>query len=244
MSRTKRERAFLMNMVGGGAAAATYQSTIAVIPNLIAYWPLNETSGTVANDVGGSAYHGTYVNATLNNTAGPGASMGNAPRFDGTGDYVSFPADFLAVTTYRDTGSLSMWLKPVAYAQYAFRLFETNQINILVRLVSGTRLDCNRNGADNVDKIAQINPGSTADWFHLAMTWQIAANGLKAYFNGVVGATTATPSAAGTGALSATGSVIGAASTTANFYNGYIAHVALYSRVLTAPELTTLATAI
>jgi uncharacterized repeat protein (TIGR01451 family) len=57
------------------------------LPNMVAWWPLDETSGTTANDLAGVPNNGTHVNGP---TPIPGKVAG-ALRFDGVDDHVRVP---------------------------------------------------------------------------------------------------------------------------------------------------------
>ena len=63
-------------------------STILAL-NPIAYWKLDETSGTTAINYGtlGTAANGTYSGATLGQVAAPGGGL--APLFDGANDLLN-----------------------------------------------------------------------------------------------------------------------------------------------------------
>ena len=62
---------------------------------LLMHLPLNETSGTRANDWSGNNLHGTYVN-------GPQLQGANGARLDGVNDYIQLPNNLL-----RNLGSLT-----------------------------------------------------------------------------------------------------------------------------------------
>jgi hypothetical protein len=107
-------------------ALSTYQSKILDTfgPDIIAYWPLNEMSGTVAYDVSGNHFNGTYYGVTPAQSAGAGSTFGLAPSFDGVNDYIELYSAGLA--TEIGTGDLTMcvWLKAQSAAglHYAFLL--------------------------------------------------------------------------------------------------------------------------
>jgi len=70
-------------------SCVTLQVTGCVTPpaNMTAWWPLDETSGTTANDLAGVPNNGTHVNGP---TPTPGMVAG-ALRFDGVDDHVRVP---------------------------------------------------------------------------------------------------------------------------------------------------------
>lgn len=73
-----------------GAVVASQPATAAA--QLVAHYPLAETSGTVAIDASGSGRNGTYV-------GGPGLTGAEGVRLDGTDDYVDLPDNLLAGLT-------------------------------------------------------------------------------------------------------------------------------------------------
>ncbi|MFA3783401.1 LamG-like jellyroll fold domain-containing protein [Melioribacteraceae bacterium 4301-Me] len=84
-------------------------------PKLVAWWPLDETSGTTANDLAGFNNQGTHVNGPIPT---PGKVAG-ALHFDGIDDYVIVPnhselnvgtTDFTIDTWVRTTDSLGVVL--------------------------------------------------------------------------------------------------------------------------------------
>ena len=73
-----------------GSNSAEYTATV-LADEPLAYYKLDETSGTVANDSSGNGHHGTYVGGpTLNQT--PPINTGKAIRVDGTDDVMTIPA--------------------------------------------------------------------------------------------------------------------------------------------------------
>ncbi|GAI14148.1 unnamed protein product, partial [marine sediment metagenome] len=79
--------------IGAGGVLAYDDKVLGMDP--IAYWPLSETSGLVANCLVNPAQNGVYTGVTLGQ---PGIGDGNtAPYFDGTNDYVDvLTAAFIA----------------------------------------------------------------------------------------------------------------------------------------------------
>jgi hypothetical protein len=65
-----------------------YQNTVTGTPGLVACWPLDETSGTTANDIGPNHFNGTYTtgpnvatyNAAQQSDAAPGTFTLNQPN--------------------------------------------------------------------------------------------------------------------------------------------------------------------
>jgi hypothetical protein len=219
----------------------------------IAYWPLNETAGLVADNLGtlGAAADGAYTGVTLNNALGPDGVNG-APLFDGTNDYVDIHTAALSAAFNGATGSMAIWCR-VANAgiwtegatRYAFHLFSASNDYYRIyrdsynnRLVSGGRAG----GGSAV----MIRDGlTTTDWFHIAVTWSDGANADQVYdyYNGSPG-TPSTSLNAWTGVgLAANLTLIGAYQASPTLpWNGWLAHAAVWDHVLTPAQILDLAT--
>lgn len=232
MSRTKRERAFLMNMFGGVAAVTTYESTVLAMQSatLTEYWPLNELTGTTASDVKGGS-NATYSNVTLNQIDGPGPGMGRAGLWNGSTSYAITPslANPLA-------GTLSLWAKaadttltwrPIwtATAGRTYILYKMDTQEYYLRISSA-----------NINNDYEAMPDITL-WNHWALTWK--TNEVRGYLNGVAVWSVDTWAA---GALAANVCYIGANDGTGSAgFKGYIQHVARWSSVLTPAQIAELA---
>lgn len=76
----------------------------------IAYWPMEETSGTTM--VASIGANGTYVNGPTLAVAGPSAKIPKAVSFDGLNDYAFAALDLSAMSQT----TISFWLAWTAYA--------------------------------------------------------------------------------------------------------------------------------
>jgi hypothetical protein len=66
--------------------------TLQVYPKRkVAYWPLDNTTGTIATDVSGNGLDGTVTNTTFDVASVPG-KFGTALQFDGSDDHIEIPA--------------------------------------------------------------------------------------------------------------------------------------------------------
>lgn len=244
-SPTARRQPYALRDGGG----YTYVLKVASY-NPVAHWQLNDTSGTSAIDSSGNGYHGTYSGVTLNALALPGATMGNAAQFNGTSAYVSMPLAFRNVTSYRNEGTLMMWINTPTYANnYAFRVTTAagspNAFSLEVRITT-TNFLIRRSGGNDSLLGANYAHASVAGWICLAMRWSVANNALAVFQNGTSKGTATSIVAAGTGALTSTQAQIGANvnSPFSGGYSGYIGHVAIFASALGDSAITDLATAI
>jgi len=211
--------------------------------NPIAYWRLNEKSGSTAADSSGNGYDGTTTGATVNQQ---GNGDGTSYLFDGSGDDVALPAGFMTALDAAISGGAvtigiplkvadaGFWTEGVRRDPFRFAVDGSNEIyiekiptNDLLQYVfeaGGTAV------SENVDI------GSPTGWTFLVMTIDILNDVLRLYHNGAqVGSDqTGFGSFAGNIAIAHIGSRDGST----RIFDGNIAHVAVWDRVLTAAEIS------
>lgn len=229
---------------------ADYASLARAIPNLIQYLQLTETSGATAADSSGNSCTGAYkAGVILNDAAGPGASMGNAPKFDGGAtSYIDPVTAALTALFTAAEGSLAIWAKVLSSAEwtdgvsrFAFSYVrngnnrvdfgKSNAANTVFAQWAG-------NGAFTIPTHASFSPTA---WFHVAVTWKVSVPRLRLYINGTQSGADASITAWTLSSL--VSAAIGARFDAANLFKGWLAHAAVFSRELTQAEITTLATA-
>ena len=214
----------------------------------IAYWPLDEGSGAVARCLVNPAQNGAYTGVTLANDAtGPFGTP--APYFDAANDEVDVYSAALAAAFDGAVGSIAVWAKVSAVGVWT---------DLATRMVMQLRVDANnyvrvyRDGTDNEMRMlfrsgggnsnVNIAPIAPTGWEHYAITWDKAANQMKAYYQGAQFDVTQGIAVAWAGALAANNCFIGAGDAGPLFvWDGYIAHPALWDRALGAGEIATLA---
>jgi hypothetical protein len=219
---------------------------------LLVYWPLDEASGTTAADASGNNRNGSYVGAgvTLGVTGiGDGRT---AMRCAGTTNVMTGNASANGLNTAfgaaaPTAGTIQAWVRITssgvwtdAAARYALEIIGTaqNRISLLKSTTSNTITLAHR--GSNVLK--QINATlSDLLWHHLALTWDTAADQLKAYVDGVQSGSTVTGLGTWTGnalvhagAQNATG--------TSGPWSGDLAHPAIWSVAKDATAIADLAT--
>lgn len=213
-------------------------------------WPLDETSGLTATDIG-AGNNGIYRNGVLLNQPGACSGTATATFFDGVDDYVEVPhtAEYLM-----DEGTVALWVNvnAVGTEQMFFSkdsndldtgghltLYVTAAGNLEVRLQS-TTLFYYANGP-------ALTPGA---WTHLTVTW--GPGGLALYANG--GAPATNPYMGGLGLTSGGAGnfepiAFGASTITSgdlvvtplnSFMTGFLDDVRIFNRALTQPEIQVL----
>jgi hypothetical protein len=227
------------------AAAATYQANVLAIANLVSYWPLNETAGTTATDVK-NAYNGTYNSCTLNDLAGPGASMGSAPKFNSTTSYIQLPSSSLNGAWNTELGTISIW----CYLNELWSLNrESYMVNIGANLTNRYRIEKQGTNTPALSYFRGASSGgtttntiTTAAWHHLAISWNKSSNAFKGYIDGTQDGSTQALNGTWAGSLADNATLIG--SYDGYLWNGWLMGCAFFARDVSSTEVTTLATAV
>ena len=222
--------------------------------DLMAYWPLNEQSGTAVLDVSSNGENATSASlvripSTRGFTAPDG---GRCAQFDGSASIINVTGTYSSTIAVAE-GTLQAWvavpssaLGGTTKAQIVLLAADTaNQIGIDFDTTA------NRFSGDYFAGAADATysttygqlvyndywaPG-TPTWHHLALVYSKAADSVVLYVDSV--ASTACASlGAWTGAFGSTLTNIGSSvSTGADDFTGYISHVAWWKAPLTAKEV-------
>ena len=212
----------------------------------IAYWPLNEATGTNANCLVNSAQDGTYTGVTLGQT---GIGDGNTcPLFDGTNDYLD-----VYTTAFRDAfdgneGSIMFWLKAntvviwtnaTDYFCYRFRADADNYLQIYQ---GATNFYWGRVGNGNTDSRTIDSSAWDTDWINIAFTWSKTADDCFAYKDGVKQGATIDYGEDLVGNLAEVSTNIGTNTQTPhNPWHGWLAHFVVWDSALTPTQIADLA---
>jgi hypothetical protein len=220
-----------------------YRSRVLALGPL-AYWPLSEPSGSTMTDIKGG-YNGAYYSGTTLGQPGIGDGL-TSVLFNGSSGYAQISganltalgaamsvAEFSIMCWLKVSGS-GVWTDGQQRRQIYFGFgTETNDHFYFRKQVDANITRCGRAGT-TTPHIAIDHTTSTTDWFHVCMTSSISGNAVKFYFNGAQTGSTYTGPQPILGSLATV--LIGAASGV-YFWSGYMAHVALFSRALSAAEV-------
>jgi lysophospholipase L1-like esterase len=211
---------------------------------LIAYWPLDDSGGTVARDVSGHGRHGVYTGVTLGQSVPPFV----APLFDT--DYVNvYSASFRdAFTPLKFSLVLALKIGSVGWNNLAvgrplyFAVNSSNRVVIQKPNTAGGTIDVIYT-AGGTGKSVSLAPVIMAGWIVIGLTVDKAADQMKVYRNGVQYGSTVTGLGVWAGTLASTTTVIGASDTASlNPWAGHLAHVAVWAdTVLAASEMAAIA---
>jgi len=154
---------------------------MALTDNLIAYYKLDETSGTTAVDSVGS-YNGTNNGATINQTG----KIGKAYSFEGVNDYISTTLTIPAATS-ATLASYSAW---VYYGGSEVKAFgsdagSTGQIHLYASInATGLTFGETYFGGGSSDGPDTYSFTPTNGWYHIVIV-KTAASKFDIYLNGV-----------------------------------------------------------
>jgi len=216
--------------------------------NLLAYWPLNETAGSIADNAEGTAVRdGTYTNIDLNQVAGPDGQP--AGYWDGSNDYVDIYSASLAGVWDGDLYTISLWIKvdsSSVWTDSTLRHFcnfyaNGNNLTFIRKNPTNNQVEFYRIGGGAGGTQVLLNSVSDTGWLHFVITADQASNEFKAYYNGSQTGTTQTGLNSWAASLDSSGTVIGAELTIPSaVWNGYIAHAAVWDVALTDSEIAQL----
>lgn len=231
-----------------GESSVSLADTILAL-NPIAYWKLDETSGTAAINYGslGTDANGTYSGPTLAQMAAPGGGL--APLFDGVNDFVNIYSAALNGGINFNTVTVLLWIKIYNSAAWGVSAYKFT-LNIGDSAAPVHYLQLLKNTTANQFYVGAITYGAVTDsvlkssitetgWFLSGFTVDKAADQMKAYYNGAQEGVTQT----GLGdvsspVLTSTLCAIGAQGSGGSLpWYGYLSHAAIFTSVLTAEEI-------
>jgi YD repeat-containing protein len=220
----------LVDPMGRPLAHTVHNGTMAPIGR----WRLNETSGTNANDASGNSPASASGGVTWSTDRGGSAVFdGVAGRLATTGPVVDTARSFTVAAWVKatDTTKLHKAVAAMGNRQSAFdlRYDDTNHWAFV------TRQSDTDNSAGATASSTTVPAANT--WTHLVGVYDQVTGNVQLYVNGVLEATTTTPTMfTAYGPLRiGSGMWNGAAG---NYWQGGVADVQLYSKALTASEIS------
>jgi hypothetical protein len=222
---------FQVRAVAQAGTDATPASATWTVTNLIAAYGFEEATGTTTEDSSGLGQTGTLSSATRV-AAG---RFGRALSFNGTSAFVSVPdSNALDLTTAM---TLEAWVNPTSLSGWRNILMKEAKPGLAYSLYGSDGAKPGafiRVGSADAGRVAP-NALALNTWTHLAATYD--GTSLRIYINGVLvssGATAGGPMLTSTGVMR-----IGGNSIWGEYFAGMIDEVRIYSRVLSATEITT-----
>lgn len=214
----------------------------------IAYWPLWETEGAVAQCLVNPAQNGAYTGVMLGQ---PGIGDGRtSPFFDGTNDFVDIYSAVFRDAFNGAEGTWMAWARVNGVGVWTdgarrdvLNIFvDGANFMYLIKAAANNVVDWSK-VSGGVAKVRQRGAVSATGWIHLAMTWSEAGDVQQAYFNGVAEGVALVGLGVWAGVPIATNTLIGASSQVpVGPWHGNIAHVPIFDRALPPAAIADLAT--
>ena len=205
-------------------------------PNMVSWWPLDETSGTVAGDIAGTN-SGVHVNGPMNISG----KVAGALQFDGVDDFVGVPDSDLWAFGSNDF-TIEFWVKFFSPGGgtigHPSHIFVGNDEGSGLRAkwffaLGGGFLNFHINSpllGPQFFPLAAFSP-TINQWYHLAITRE--SNNYTIYINGQPAASAANNNIVPNANAALT---IGQAENL-GFMNGMLDEISIYHRVLSADEI-------
>ena len=211
--------------------------------NLVGWWKLDETSGSIARDSSENSYDGSLGSGVTFSSNGLAAFKGRGLAFDGTddNDYI----DLGNVVGSSNSLSVSFWAKPseISYMQPLSKMPTT-----------ATGLGWSfkyRNNGDvwwRIGSQSSNNSGTTlgsgvytiGDWHFMVATFDGSVGTAKIYFNGTLYDTTTGISQGVNDTTVPTRVTKASASSTSEEFGGVLDDIRIFDRVLTLTEIQVL----
>ena len=216
--------------------ADSYRDVV-LADNPTGFWPLDETSGTTANDLSGNDLDGTYQRSEM---VGGRTWMDFAsPDHTGTtSDWVSVPADAVLSGHAGASGAWSFdgWFYDdgVSGTRMMLSVSSPTTYEVFVYRSSGGSIivDVTQSNGTSITSTSVTAPAS-GQWYHFAYTYDRAAAVAVVYLDGVeVGSdTTMSGESSYTGLIWRIG---GRGDDSGDRWDGSISHLAIYDTALSA----------
>jgi len=239
----------MLSSGGGGGYRAKVLATSSA--NLIAYWDMQETSGTTADNAEGTAARDiTYARNVTTMTTAAGPAGGTAPLFDGANDLVDIETDSLEAAIDYAEGSLFAWAKVSAAGVWTDGGVRGM---VQIRIDNDNTIQIAKAAANNQLNVTYVAGGTTVSraktsysptgWFNVGLSWSLSAGGsgeVKVYFDGVQEGATLTGLGTWAGSELNPGVIGATTAAPGNVWDGYIAHVPLWTTPLIASQFAAL----
>lgn len=208
--------------------------------NLIAAFPMNESSGTVMRNHRGAAGNGSWSGVALGGANFRGIPV---PTFDNVNDFGNFYSAALNAAFTPALFSLSLRYKITP------ALLTDAAIDTLVRIRTdaNNQITLQQSATDNVFDFNYVAGGTTdtvaatissTGWNHLGLVVDVAGNAMKAFVNGVQSGTTQTGLGTWVGALASTHCCVGVQNTGGTLpYGGNLFMLKIWNIALSDAEM-------
>lgn len=198
---------------------------MSLLTDLLAYWQLDETSGTRFDA------HASYDAAETGTVGSLTGIINNGADFPkSNSSYLEVASGFLGAVGSANTFSLSFWVKPDTYTSFPALIDSaTRQLSLFLDSATSAYLLIGNNPA----YFTHTGNISTGAWHHVVVTWNGGTNAYEMWVDGVSVKTGTVGSSIGTEAL-----VFGAnPSSGGSAWDGGLDEFGVWTRVLTITEV-------
>lgn len=241
-----------MGVAAAMSARRTYiDKVMGYLP--IAYWPLDETTGSTAVCRVNAAQNGSYTGVTLGQTQTDSNGVSFVcPLFDADGDYANPYTATLAGVFSGVAGTSMLWMKAFnagVWTDSTQRFLSTfgadnNNRVIMFRTTTNNQLQFRYVAGGTTETVDDTSLGGSTDWNHLAITWDKNAGAtgeVKVFINGSQSGATQDGLGVWAGAIADATTWIGSRTGGGDLWHGWLAHVALWDSALSAAQIADLA---
>jgi hypothetical protein len=210
-----------------------------VTNGLLAWWKMNDGSGTTAADSSGNGHPATLSNAYFTNYTGIYPS--NAVHFNGSSNYASFASPGVTQLT------LVAWARAITIGNSDYpRIFDTPGYRLFYRFDSqgDNGFDFATYSTGNGDWSSGANAISTGAWYRVAASYDLSnlTNVPTEYVNGVpIASPTVITTPSGTQPSSVGTGYIGNVAALSRGWSGDLSDLRIYNRILSEAEVGLLA---
>ena len=226
-----------VSLVDTATVLAPQTRSVVGTPGLVAFWPLNDTNGTMLAAVGGSSNNGAYHGTVSQLQVGPQPATYGV-QFDGSTGYASAPATALSLP---GSFSLACWVwlpaSPPTGQTAVFGIWPGGgngyQAGFLANQVSSISASYSLGGLGGGANVTITSPSlTTAAWHFAAMTYDTAT--FKFYIDGAL---VSSQAFTGTQSSATDGVAVGAQLTAfgaSEYFGGRVSLCAIYNVALSA----------
>lgn len=217
--------------------------------NLLAYWPLTDLDTNIALDRTFNGRNGVYNNVTLNQTG----IVDNMPSvlLNGSTSFINIFTTSLQSVFNGPAGTLAGWMRVSSGAVWTdatvrriwLCFADANNFVSIYRSATNNTIAFDYVAGGTTKSVASTVIGGSTAWAHVAITWDKAADQVKAYINGTQTGAAQTGLGTWAGLLSSTQTVLGALNTTpSQVWSGFLNHMAIWKAALSPANVANLAT--
>lgn len=202
-------------------------------PEAIVHWAFDENSGSDATDISGNGYNGTITDGTW-----VSGVSGNALDFNGSSSVAALPPAAFDGVSATDAITVSVWVNGANGAVLRASDSAGRVVNIVFNINGNLYWDAGNSGTGSYDRIFKTVNSSehTGEWSHWVFTKDAATGEMAIYRNGDLWHS-------GSSKIRTINSVtegfVGGLET-ANFFDGSIDDVRIYSVALNSEEIVSL----